>query len=173
MKLALIVAVDEALGIGKDGDLPWKLPGEMKYFKRITTEAPDGKQNAVIMGRRTWQSIPERFRPLPSRVNVVLSRSLDLQVPEGVLRTGSLEQALGLLELQPNLDSAFVIGGSSVYAEALGHPRCTRLYITRVHATFACDTQFPAFEPDFECINRSERHSDSDVQYTFEVYERR
>ena len=72
---AIVVACDEVRGIGKGGTLPWKLPGEMAYFKRVTSEAANGKVNAVIMGRTTFDSIPPKFRPLPGRKNVVLSRT--------------------------------------------------------------------------------------------------
>ena len=173
MKLALIVAMDEGRGIGANGDLPWKLPGEMKYFKRITTTAPEGGQNAVIMGRKTWESIPERFRPLPKRRNVVLSRNENYPVPDGVWHAADLASAVGRLSAENAAERAFVIGGSSVYADALAMPECRTLYITRVQASFDCDTHFPAFEADFVCVERSEPQRDGDVQYTFEVYERR
>ena len=73
LKATLIVAHDSSRGIGKNGSLPWKLSKEMKYFAAATTAAPSGLQNAVVMGRTTWESIPARFRPLKERINVVLS----------------------------------------------------------------------------------------------------
>ena len=73
LKATLIVAHDSSRGIGKNGSLPWKLSKEMKYFAAATTAAPEGKKNAVIMGRTTWESIPAKFRPLKERINVVLS----------------------------------------------------------------------------------------------------
>ena len=70
----MVVAATRALGIGKDGKLPWHLPGEMAFFKELTSKTSDaGKHNAVVMGRRTWESLPPKFRPLPGRLNVVLS----------------------------------------------------------------------------------------------------
>ena len=75
MTFQLVVAATRKLGIGKAGSMPWKLPGDMAYFKEITSKTADsGKQNAVIMGRKTWESIPPKFRPLPGRINVVLTR---------------------------------------------------------------------------------------------------
>ena len=75
--LTLIVAATLTNGIGQGARLPWRLPGEMAYFARVTTRAPEGSTNAVIMGRNTWESIPPKFRPLPGRANVVMSRSAD------------------------------------------------------------------------------------------------
>lgn len=77
-KLAMIAAMSMTNGIGKDGGLPWKLKGEMAYFRNVTSAVPDsdsGKKNAVIMGRKTWTSIPPKFRPLKGRVNIVISAS--------------------------------------------------------------------------------------------------
>jgi dihydrofolate reductase len=78
-RLTLVVAATPTHGIGKSGGLPWRLPKEMAFFARATTSAPAGAQNAVIMGRNTWESIPRRFRPLPKRANVVLTRRADYQ----------------------------------------------------------------------------------------------
>ena len=75
--ITLIVAATLANGIGQSARLPWRLPQEMAYFARVTTAAPEGSVNAVIMGRNTWESIPAKFRPLPRRVNAVVSRSKD------------------------------------------------------------------------------------------------
>lgn len=76
-RLTLIVAATKSNGIGQNGQLPWRLPKEMKYFARITSHAPENAQNAVVMGRNTWESIPNKFRPLPNRLNVVISRQND------------------------------------------------------------------------------------------------
>ena len=88
--VSIVVACTKEGGIGKGGQLPWKLPGDMAYFKRVTTDtegAPPDVRNAVIMGRKTWESIPQKFRPLPGRLNVVLTRSSasTLGLPEGVM----------------------------------------------------------------------------------------
>ena len=79
-KFAIVVAADEQLGIGRNGTLPWKLPAEMARFKRVTSEAPEGQRNAVIMGRKTYESIPPKFRPLPGWLNIVLSRAPGFEV---------------------------------------------------------------------------------------------
>ncbi|MEC9071661.1 MAG: dihydrofolate reductase, partial [Myxococcota bacterium] len=81
---AIVVAADEGWGIGKDGDLAWHLPGDMRWFREITTgKRTDDVLNTVIMGRKTWDSIPPRFRPLPDRHNVVVSRNRNLVLPDG------------------------------------------------------------------------------------------
>jgi dihydrofolate reductase len=79
-RLTLIVAATKTNGIGQSSHLPWRLPKEMAYFKRVTSNAPDGSMNAVLMGRKTWESIPTNFRPLPNRVNIVISRNADYQL---------------------------------------------------------------------------------------------
>ncbi len=168
---AIVVAADQARGIGAGNALPWKLPTEMAYFKRITTEAAPGRQNAVVMGRKTYESIPAKFRPLKDRLNVVLSRD-PAYVAEGARTCRSLEGALALLASESSVDQVFVIGGSSVYSEALRHPRCSRVFVTRVHATFPCDASLSEFEQNFHRVSRDGPHRDGDVAFTFEVYER-
>jgi len=79
-RLTLIVAATSTNGIGKGGQLPWRLPKEMAYFAKVTSAAPEGKTNAVIMGRNTWESIPPKFKPLQRRTNIVLSRNKDLDL---------------------------------------------------------------------------------------------
>ena len=79
-RLTIIVAATKHNGIGQNSSLPWRLPKEMKYFSQATSAAPDGKLNAVIMGRNTWESIPKRHRPLPNRINLVTSRNNDYEL---------------------------------------------------------------------------------------------
>ena len=79
-RLTIIVAATSTNGIGKGGQLPWRLPKEMAYFAKVTNAAPEGKTNAVIMGRNTWESIPPKFQPLQKRTNIVLSRNKDLDL---------------------------------------------------------------------------------------------
>jgi dihydrofolate reductase len=169
---SIVVAADASRGIGKGGGLPWRLPGEMAYFKRVTTTAAEGTRNAVIMGRKTFESIPAKFRPLPGRLNVVLSRLSNYE-PSGAEAFDSLDGALTSLLARPELDQLFVIGGGALYEEALAHPACQRVFVTRVHATFACDTHLAEFESSFERIQQDGPHTEQGLAYTFEVYERR
>ena len=118
----IVVAATSKMGIGKQGQLPWKLPTDMKFFKTVTaTTSSPAKKNAVIMGRLTWESIPEKFRPLPGRLNVVLTRSGIKRTPEGVVVSGSLDAALALLASPPyssEVETVFVIGGGQVFKYA-------------------------------------------------------
>ncbi|KAI5848222.1 dihydrofolate reductase-like domain-containing protein [Tricharina praecox] len=157
--LTLIVAATGAptLGIGRNGALPWRLKSELSYFARVTKRLPGGSantastaQNAVIMGRKTWFSIPPRFRPLPGRINVVLSRdaALDLGVPggagAGATTATSVDDALAkLVERGEAVGTVFVIGGAEVYKAALLHPLAQNVLLTRIDTEFEVDTIFP------------------------------
>lgn len=116
----VVVAATRDLGIGREGKLPWTLPSDMKFFKEITTTTSEsGKRNAVIMGRRTWESIPLKYRPLPDRLNVVLTRSgtSNVTATENVVICQSVPSALKLLAAAPYhsfVEKLFIIGGSEI-----------------------------------------------------------
>ncbi|XP_061280288.1 dihydrofolate reductase isoform X1 [Bos javanicus] len=151
--LNCIVAVSQNMGIGKNGNLPWPpLRNEFQYFQRMTTvSSVEGKQNVVIMGRKTWFSIPEKNRPLKDRINIVLSRELK-EPPKGAhFLAKSLDDALELIEdpeLTNKVDMVWIVGGSSVYKEAMNKPGHVRLFVTRIMQEFESDAFFP--EIDFE-----------------------
>lgn len=130
--LALIAAVAENGVIGRAGGLPWHLPEDLRHFRRVTTG------HAIIMGRRTWESIG---RPLPKRRNIVVSRRL-AEAPPGVELARDLDEALRMARQTDR--EPIVIGGAALYAAAL--PRATRLYLTEVHRRVEGDTYFPAFD---------------------------
>jgi dihydrofolate reductase/thymidylate synthase len=124
----------------------------MKFFKQLTmTTTPSEQQgtvkNAVLMGRSTWESIPERFRPLPGRINCVLTRNPDYPVPEGVHCASSLEQAVQTLEALPDVGRIFVIGGGQIYQQAIDTGVCTKVYYTQVD-NLPNDTKFDTFFPE-------------------------
>jgi dihydrofolate reductase len=131
-RLGIIVAVAANGVIGAQGDLPWRLPEDLRHFKQITLG------HAIIMGRATWDSIG---RPLPRRRNIVVTRNRSFRA-DGVEVAHSLDEALTLARTTD--PEPFVIGGASLYAEAL--PRATRLEITEVHAEVPGDTWFPGFD---------------------------
>ncbi|XP_078666418.1 dihydrofolate reductase-like [Branchiostoma floridae x Branchiostoma belcheri] len=179
-KLSLVVAACNNMGIGVDGKIPWTLRGDLKFFSRLTSGTEEeGKQNAVVMGRKTWFSIPDRFRPLPKRLNVVLSRNLTTP-PEGAHHlAGSLEEAVKMLTESPvadSVDKVFIIGGNSVYKDALSHPCCHRVYLTRVYKDFTCDTFFPSMDDSFKLVSDpgipSEMQEENGIEYKYEVYEK-
>lgn len=152
-ELTLIVAATRNMGIGLNGSMPWKgLRKEMQYFARVTTrlppQAPVGAVNAVIMGRKTWDSIPPKFRPLKDRLNIVITRSAPSNPPDSTLpiteavRVGSLEQALSYAASRAT-SRVFVMGGAQIYAAALQLPGARRVLLTSIERDFECDTFFP------------------------------
>lgn len=167
----VVVAADLDRGIARDGDLPWRLPGDVAHFKRLTTRTRDpGRQNAVIMGRATWDSLPARFQPLPGRRNVVLSRQAAPALPEGVAHAGSMDAALAITARDPGIEGVFVVGGGVVYAEAVGMAACRRIYYTRIAARFGCDTRFPPFEQVYVLDQVLAEDEEGGVAYRIEVW---
>jgi len=174
LPVSVIVASTAKGGIGKDGGIPWRLKDDMAYFKRITTTAPSGKTNAVIMGRKTWESIPAKFRPLPDRLNVVLSSTAAADSFEGATVARSLTEALESLAGRSETGEVFVIGGAAVYKEAVELPNCARIYLTRVGIDVDCDAFFPAFDDTlFQVKHVSKTQSEKNIPFDFTVYERR
>ncbi|XP_033726108.1 dihydrofolate reductase-like [Pecten maximus] len=183
VRLNLVVAACNNRGIGINGSLPWRksLKKDMEVFKRITTETKDpDKNNVVIMGRKTWMSIKEKYRPLPRRINIILSRTMK-ETPTGTYIAKSLEDAISMVsgkgDLRDKVESLYVIGGSSVYKEAMDYPSC-RVYLTRVLADFDCDTYFPEFDSQkFIKLQSCEevpagRMTENGVDFEFEVYDK-
>jgi dihydrofolate reductase/thymidylate synthase len=169
-KFSIIVAFDSQYGIGKNGKLPWALPADLKHFKEITTTVVNSaKKNAVIMGRKTWESLPEKFRPLPGRVNLVLSKEGKLSLPSGVLVSQNLEDALKQLS-GPEIENVFVIGGAQIFAIALEHPLCHRLFVTHVQGEYGCDVFFPPISRQFFPISASEKLQEEGISYQFSDY---
>ncbi len=138
-----VVAADLEWGIGRANALPWpKLKRDMEHFKRVTCDAREGMRNAVIQGRRTWESAEIKGRALPRRLNITISRSAQ-SLPEGVLAARSLDEALALAAAAPDIDTTFVLGGAQIFREAFDHPALRSIYFTRVLARFDCDTFLP------------------------------
>lgn len=153
MKVSLIVAAGENDVIGCNGGLPWRLPADLKRFRALTTG------HHILMGRLTWDSIG---RPLPDRVNLVLSRSKTLILP-GAEVVGQLSEGLEIARKSGETE-AFIIGGASLYAEAL--PIADRIYLTRVHASPDGDVFLPPIDSDSFREVRTESHK-SDEKHSF------
>ena len=164
----MIVAVDEHLGIGKAGHLPWKLRKEYKYFRDTTRKTEDSnKQNMVIMGHRTWDSLEPEFRPLPNRRNVVLTRHADLAV-DGAEVCNSLDKAIALAD--EKTEKIFVLGGGQIFKEFINDPRLTGIYLTKVHQTFDCDTFFPEIPATFGQPKKIGSDEENGISYDFLFY---
>lgn len=169
MNFSLIAACDSKRGIGKNGKLPWNLPGDLAYFNKTTVG--NGK-NAVIMGRLTWESIPVEHRPLPGRKNIVITRNQSLELPSGVNKAESLEEALRIAS-QCVPEEIFVIGGSQIFYDAIQNPSCKKLYITAVEGNFECDVFFPEIDTKkFKKTWGSTPHKENGVGFIFTVLER-
>ncbi len=159
--ISIIVAVAENHAIGRNNELLWHLSDDLIRFKRITAGHP------VIMGRRTWESLPKR--PLPNRRNIVISDIPGDRI-DGAEVVSSIEAAI---ELCDPAEENFVIGGASVYRQFL--PKCDRLYLTRVHKPFEGDVFFPELSPgEWKLVSSEEGPPDgkNDFRYTYLVYER-
>ncbi len=140
MAVKLIVAMDKERGIGRDNDLMWHLATDMKFFKETTSG------QVVVMGRKNYDSIPERFRPLPNRENVVLTRNTSFEA-EGCKVFHSLEDCLSYFEGETER-TVFIIGGGEIYRQALDLKCVNEMYITHVDAVYGADTFFPEFDED-------------------------
>ncbi|MBA0855633.1 hypothetical protein Goshw_016606 [Gossypium schwendimanii] len=174
-----VVAATKDWGIGKDGKLPWKLPSDLKFFKDVTlTTSDSGKKNAVIMGRKTWESIPPQYRPLPGRLNVVLTRSgsFDIATAENVVICGSMTSALELLAASPyclSIEKVFVIGGGQIFRESLNAAGCDAIHITEIETSIECDTFMPAIDSSvFQPWYSSFPVVENNIRYCFTTYVR-
>jgi dihydrofolate reductase len=156
MKISIVVIVDETGAIGKNNSLLCHLPADLSHFKSITMGKP------IIMGRNTHNSIG---RVLPGRMNIVLSHKTS-EIP-GAVVVNSLEQAFELTKNQPEV---MIIGGASLYSQAL--PLATHLYLTLIHHTFDADTYFPAFDKmEWKCTNETQKKHDEHNAFDLTFYE--
>ena len=169
----IVAATQKERGIGFENGIPWKLKTDMAEFKRITLEAKEGMQNAVIMGRKTWESIPKKFRPLPDRFNIVLTRSLQEDVKEGgMAQAKSLKHAFQLLP--SNVDKVFIAGGVAVYTEALLSPYCEQIYLTTIFKDYQCDAFLPPIDPyRFEIQTLGPVQQEGGISFQFVRYAKR
>jgi dihydrofolate reductase len=160
--ISIIVAVSEDLGIGRNNDLLWHIPEDLRRFKRLTYG------NTVIMGKRTWESLPKR--PLPGRKNVVIT-DIPHECFENAVTAYSIDDALVKCEKEKEI---FIIGGGSIYRQFM--PLADRLYITHVHKNTPADIYFPEIDrKTWKVIEKEEfkTGNDHEIPYTYVIYERK
>lgn len=162
MRISLLAAASRNDVIGVRNTLPWHLPADLKYLKRLT------HGHAVVMGRKTWDSVG---RPLPGRLNVVVTRSNDFTPPDGVIVEHSIDSALGR---SYECDELFILGGSEIYRQTID--RADRIYLTRIDAEFEGDAFFPPIDETKWVLASREAHEadeKNNYAYAFEVWEKR
>ena len=159
MKVSLIVAVSENGVIGKNNDLIWHLPKDMKFFKSTTLD------HHVIMGRRNFESIPHKFRPLPNRTNIVVTRQADY-LAEGSLIVNSVEDGLKIAQ-ENGEKEPFIIGGGQIYKIALERDLVDKIYLTKVHCNIHGDTFFPELGSKWKETQRIDYSKDKNHAYNY------
>jgi dihydrofolate reductase len=167
MILSIIVAAAENHVIGKDNDLVWDLPTDMKFFKEKT------KGHPVITGRKNYESIPEKYRPLAGRVNIVITRQVNYHAPGAVVES-SIDAAIQYAKQHHANKEVFVIGGAEIYKQTIAI--CDKIYLTRVHHMFEGDAFFPELDSAYWKIIHSESmvaDAKNKYDFTFETWERK
>ncbi len=163
--ISIIVAASTNSVIGKDNDIPWHLPTDLKNFKKIT------EGHTVIMGRKCWESIPEKYRPLPNRRNVVLTRN-ENYVAEGAEVVHDLLEAMDIYIHDNENNEVFIIGGAQIYKDAF--PYATKLYLTHVYGDVEGDVKLEGLDPnDWNPIEIGDELEENGKQFRFETYDRR
>ena len=166
MIISLIAAVSQNMVIGKNNDLPWNLPDDMKFFMQTT------KGHHCIMGRKNYDSIPDKFRPLPNRTNIVVTRQQGFKAP-GCIVVNSIEKGLEIASNNGEIE-VFIIGGADIYRQGLTVTQ--RMYLTEIDAEIKGDTYFPQFEESEWKESKREHHTiDAKHEHAFDfvVYEKK
>ena len=160
MKVSLIVAVSENGVIGKDNDLIWHLPKDMRFFKETTLN------HHVIMGRKNFESIPHKYRPLPNRTNVIITRNSDYKA-EGCVVVNSVKQGLEVAKENGDKEP-FIIGGGQIYKLALENNLVDKIYLTKVHHAFDGDTFFPELNNEWKEVHKTVNKADEKHAYDYD-----
>nr|CAB3264453.1 dihydrofolate reductase-like [Phallusia mammillata] len=170
-------------GIGVNGSLPWRLRKEMAWFTKASIGSPpEGKKNAVVVGRKNWDSIPKSFKPMKNRYNIVMSRTLPLNTPGADAVVRSFEDLIQLLsceQWQNKIHEVINIGGADIYKVVQESPYCGKVYLTRVMADFKCDTFFPKLDETFTLLPTDQFdnvpqgvHEENGIKWKVEVYQK-
>lgn len=162
-------------GIGWKGDLPWNpIKEDMQRFARTTTKAESGKINSVIMGRKTWESLPDKHRPLSNRLNIIISNTLNINERDNVRTFRSLDEAIRFTDEHSDIiDRNFVIGGEQLFQETVSNPRCDKLYLTEVLADYDADVFFPDISKEYHLAEMETKalYSSDGTQLLFKTYQ--
>lgn len=174
MNFSIILAIDSKNGIGKSNNLPWYIPNDLKHFRNITTYTKWCYQkNVVIMGRKTWDSIPNIYKPLNNRINIIISNTITNN-NNNYFVVKSLDRAFELTKDFHDVYKIFIIGGKSLYTETFNNPYCQEIYLTRVFFDFNCNTIIDNFNLDnFDLIESSDKLQNNNYFYQFETYKRK
>ena len=177
MEWSIIVAIDRNNGIGVSGKMPWNLPADLKYFQEVTTKVTDpSKKNIVVMGRKTWESLPLQKQPLTKRINIILSRNKNYHISD----KHDTSVCYSWEELKEKLDSdkfirsyekIFIVGGYQIYLQALEQKKIQNLYVTHIQNTYQVDVTFPSFEnlyPQKKILQNWQ--TEKNIQYQFCYY---
>ncbi|CAJ0592621.1 unnamed protein product [Cylicocyclus nassatus] len=176
-KIGLIVAVDSKFGIGKEGKIPWALKKDMSFFVQQTSNTSDPtKKNAVIMGRKCWESIPAKFRPLKNRLNIVISRTLPSCREENLIISDNFDDIMKELSfgaLSEKIEKVWDIGGAEIYKLALDKELVDEMLITKIQKDFDADVfltgvQWDRFKEDETA--RSQLLSENGLEFSFHRY---
>ena len=159
MIVSLIVAVAENRVIGKDNDLIWNLPKDMRFFKEKTTG------HHVIMGRKNFESIPEKYRPLPNRTNIIVTRKQQYEA-KNILTVNSVKEGIEIAK-RNNDKEPFIIGGGEIYELSLKEDLVDKIYLTKLHKEFSGDTFFPILDKKWKEINRVDVKADENHECAF------
>ena len=173
---SIIIAVDNENGIGKCNDLAWSIPEDMKHFKNITSNTQNpNKQNALIMGRKTWESIPKKYRPFKNRKNFILSRGFENGVlnKDEAYEFSDFNTCLSSVSNMTDVEEIFIIWGAQIYNQVLKHPNFTKAYITRIYYKYHCDTFFDGLPLNFNLEFRSEMKEYQWVEFEYSVYRKK
>ncbi|WP_158864613.1 dihydrofolate reductase [Leifsonia sp. AG29] len=161
--VALIWAQAKGRVIGAGGVMPWHLPEDLRHFRQLTDAEP------VVMGRRTWESLPDRFRPLPGRVNIVVTRKPDWEAP-GATTAHSLQAALDAAAQAAGSATVWVMGGAELYSQSL--PLADRVELTEIDLVVTGDTFAPELGPEWSADPAPWRTAESGTRYRFLTYRR-
>ena len=161
--LSIVAALGNNRALGKGGQLLWNIPDDLKHFKQLTLGHP------VVMGRKTWESLPEKFRPLPDRTNIIVTRQRNYEAT-GAQVASSFEKALAATASALGADEVFIIGGGELYTTAL--PHTNRLYLTLIDDEKEGDAFFPEYEKEFTKIISDESRESDGLKYRWLTLER-